>query len=49
MGMNLFSLVPPRQCQVSVYANALLCTTAKTIVVRVPSEIIRGQFVSDNV
>lgn len=36
------------KCQVSVYANGVLCTTAETIAVRVPSEIINGQFISDN-
>lgn len=36
------------KCQVSVYANGLLCTTAETIAVRVPDEIIQGQFIADN-
>lgn len=36
------------KCQVSVYANDLLCTTAETIAVRVPNEIIKDQFIADN-
>ncbi len=36
------------KCQVHVYANDVLCTTAETIAVRVPSEIIKGQFIAED-
>lgn len=36
------------RCQVSVYANDVLCTSAETIAVRVPTEIINAQFIAEN-
>ncbi len=36
------------KCQVSVYANDILCTTAETIAVRVPNEVIKGVFIAEN-
>ncbi len=46
---KVLELTPKKaKCQVSVYANDVLCTTAETIAVRVPSEIINGQFIAEN-